>query len=285
MNLRLCYRVFFIAGFLINCFLLLAFLSLLGLIPSPLWKSLPIYLSQAKTWITHKSFRIIANIAGLSVTSEGFSELPDQPYILLANHVSYWDIIAIISITPINFIAKEEVRSWPFFGPFARMCEVIFVRRDSALSRAQALFSLATRSRRQAYCIFPEGTTTAADFPVWENWFRGNISLAVRPGLPIYTLGLHYRKQREQAAWIGEVSFFPHLLASLGRPRTEIFISLSRLDLDAPDSQKSSLHDLAHRAFLQVRAHCEAAKSLALLSEPRALESFPRPGLWIQRSQ
>lgn len=213
-------------------------------------------LLRAKLAVLQKTFGLIARIAGLRICEKGLEHLPDEPYLLLANHISYWDIIALTGRLRLSFLAKEEVKSWPFLGGLARMCGVIFVARDSVPSRTAALFTLAQRSREHAYCIFPEGTTTAAELPLWKNWHRGNIALAIRPGLRIFTVGIHYRDQPQQA-WIGDDSFFPHLLKSLGRARTEIFLTASELNLDPKDLQDRRMVDLSHRSFLQVTELCQ----------------------------
>lgn len=257
MNFKAAYRALLIAGLLFSSYALLALLSLPALL---LRRD---RFEELKLGIVHRSFALISRIAGLKVYSEGLERLPEGPYILLANHVSYWDIIALISRLPLSFLAKEEVKSWFLLGSFARMCGVIFVQRDCARSRTQALFELATRSRRQPYCIFPEGTTTDADLPAWENWFRGHISLAARPGLRIFTLGLYYRQQKEQA-WIGDASFFPHLIKALRRKKIEVFLSVSELHFAAHECERGELFELGRRAFLQVRTQCQLARARAV---------------------
>ena len=37
--------------------------------------------------------------------------------LLISNHVSYLDILVLLSLTPSVFVAKREVKSWPVVGP------------------------------------------------------------------------------------------------------------------------------------------------------------------------
>ena len=37
--------------------------------------------------------------------------------VLVANHVSWLDIMTIFAVRPAVFVAKDDVRGWPFIGP------------------------------------------------------------------------------------------------------------------------------------------------------------------------
>src|SRR5215510_12253485 len=50
--------------------------------------------------------------------------------LLVSNHLSYLDILALGVIAPSIFVAKQQVKNWPIFGWFARMAGTIFVCRE-----------------------------------------------------------------------------------------------------------------------------------------------------------
>src|SRR5262249_30184575 len=58
--------------------------------------------------------------------------------LLVSNHLSYLDIVALGAISPSIFVAKQEVRNWPIFGWFARMAGTIFVCRERRSDVAHA---------------------------------------------------------------------------------------------------------------------------------------------------
>src|ERR1044072_1114402 len=51
--------------------------------------------------------------------------------LLVANHLSYLDIIVIGALRPCVFVAKSEVKCWPVFGWFACKASTLFVNRNS----------------------------------------------------------------------------------------------------------------------------------------------------------
>ena len=56
-------------------------------------------------------------LAILHVRLEVRGALTDaRPLMLVGNHVSWVDIFAVDSVLPVRFVAKSEVRAWPFVG-------------------------------------------------------------------------------------------------------------------------------------------------------------------------
>ena len=51
--------------------------------------------------------------------------------LIVANHISWLDIFAINSVRPAAFIAKSDVREWPFVGWLAERNDTIYLRRGS----------------------------------------------------------------------------------------------------------------------------------------------------------
>jgi 1-acyl-sn-glycerol-3-phosphate acyltransferase len=136
--------------------------------------------------------------------------------LVVANHLSWLDILLIQSLLPGVFVAKAEVRRWPLFGRLAQGCSTIFVQRSSGRS-ARAMVDACAAALAQGHCVvgFPEGTSTdGADLGV----FHANIfQAALQSQVPVLPLTLRYLDgvtgQPSQAAlYIGETT----LLASIG---------------------------------------------------------------------
>ena len=103
--------------------------------------------------------RRLCRIMGLRVTAMG--KPTSAPVMLAANHVSWLDIIAIGSLTPVRFLAKSDVRSWPIIGALARLTGTLFIQRHSHKAAHETQQYLAqTLSNQETIVIFPEGTTT-----------------------------------------------------------------------------------------------------------------------------
>ena len=82
-----------------------------------------------------------------------------RPLMLVANHVSWLDIFAINAIVPVRFVAKSEVRSWPFIGWLCARAGTLFIRRARPHDTARINDVVAKALRAgDVFAVFPEGT-------------------------------------------------------------------------------------------------------------------------------
>ena len=115
---------------------------------------------------------------GYRVTVSGTAPLP-KPLILVGNHISYLDIMLLMSVHPdIVFVAKKEVAGWPIIGPAAARVGTVFVDRaaknDGGKKRSQVAEAL--KKNNTQVVVFPSGTTSLIDR-------RPRRSPAARPSL------------------------------------------------------------------------------------------------------
>lgn len=126
----------------------------------------------------------------------------------VANHLSWVDAVALMSLRPMGTIAKGEVTGYPLLGRWARKSGIHFVDRNDATSRAAALarFAASLQGGRDML-LFPEGTTTRGErlAPFYEGGLRAAFALGV-PAQPfrISSPALHY-------PWTGDETLLPHL--------------------------------------------------------------------------
>ncbi len=177
------------------------------------------------------------------------------PSLIVANHVSYLDVIVIASLVPALFVCKTEVGSWPLVGWVSRLGGALFVDRSKVQSRLDVLYQIKNSLLDKSVVLFPEGTTTAADVPSVENWLKGNAWAAFRTQVPIIALGLHYEDQ-EKVAWVGDDEFLPHLLEFFRRDRTDVSISGIVLNSFLPPRA------LSQQVFQKVVERCEQFSGL-----------------------
>lgn len=91
---------------------------------------------------------------------------PGKAALLVCNHASYLDVIALRALLNEDFIfvAKREVRRYPFVGRFVDRCGHISVeRKDSQRSAIDASQVTEALNRGERVLVFPEGTFTHAD--------------------------------------------------------------------------------------------------------------------------
>lgn len=151
-------------------------------------------------------------------------ELPREPAVLAANHVSYLDPLAILSVVPAIPIAKREVADWPVVGGVARALGVIFVDRADPWSRVRALRRVhAALAARACVLTFPEATTT--DGTRVLPFYRGCFGIAARLDRPVVPIAIRYDDPR--LAWTDQAAFLPHYLAHARRARSGVHVMIA----------------------------------------------------------
>lgn len=158
-------------------------------------------------------FEIKVEVTGL----EGY--LGNQKkYLMVANHISWMDIIVIQSIKPCIFVAKSDVASWPLFGWVAQMTGTIFIKRDKVSDIKKALKKMKRRLIKCSVCIFPEGTSTSGRYLLT---FKSNLfQSSIDTNKSILPLCLRYEQNNsysDKAAFVDDMS----LLDSINKIKQE----------------------------------------------------------------
>jgi 1-acyl-sn-glycerol-3-phosphate acyltransferase len=138
---------------------------------------------------------------------------------VVANHLSYLDILIISRAMPCFFVSKTEVGRWPYFGRAARTGGTIFIDRSSHASTTEVAQQIAERLRLPIpVLLFPEGTSSDG-----SQVLRFHPSLfepAIMAGVPITAASVRYRiddgGKESELCWFGDSLFLPHLWKVLG---------------------------------------------------------------------
>ena len=111
--------------------------------------------------------------------------------LIVANHVSWLDIFAINALRPSAFIAKAEIRRWPFVGWLAARNDTVFLRRGSR-GHAKVVNGQidALLGNGVDVAIFPEGTTT--DGTHLLSFHAALLQPAIETGRAVLPLALSY---------------------------------------------------------------------------------------------
>jgi 1-acyl-sn-glycerol-3-phosphate acyltransferase len=105
----------------------------------------------ARTW-----HRGCCTIAGLRLRVRG-APAAFGSTLLVANHVSYLDVVVLGSLVNVSFIAKAEVAGWPLIG---RIGGTIFVERRGSCSAGQRDRVAVRLARGDDLILFAEGTSS-----------------------------------------------------------------------------------------------------------------------------
>lgn len=86
---------------------------------------------------------------------------PSEKYILVANHSSLFDIVAIISFLPgVAWFGHERLLKLPLFGTLLKMTDYVAFTKPTVNNTRKMLEQLVEKARYQSVAIFPEGTRT-----------------------------------------------------------------------------------------------------------------------------
>lgn len=151
---------------------------------------------------------------GVTIDVQGV--LPNQPVVVVANHVSYVDTLVLPSLMPTTCVAKKEVAAWPGVGGLATRLGTLFVERGNSQSGAVALRQAARALAAGVSVIaFPEGTTSPGDRLL--PFHRGIFGLAILQNVPVLPVALIYSDPR--VAWVGEDPFLNHYIFRVASQR------------------------------------------------------------------
>ncbi len=107
-----------------------------------------------QNWL-HRSSEII----GIDIQVHG--KPAASPAFIVANHISWLDILIISSVLPVSFLSKIEVRKWPIVGTLAAKAGTLFIHRGSKNGAAEAIDLMQTKlNAGHSVASFPEAKTT-----------------------------------------------------------------------------------------------------------------------------
>ena len=162
----------------------------------------------------------LIRMLGVKIEYEG--PIPEPPALLVSNHRSYFDPIAVFQNVPALAVGKSEVGSWPIIGNIAKMTGTIFVKRSNAADR-QAAGQMIAESIQSGHIIinFPEGTTHVE--PKTISFKKGAFIIAAEHKLPVIPMAVDYLDPED--AWVGDDTFIRHFFQCFGKKTTNLKIS------------------------------------------------------------
>ena len=175
----------------------------------------PVSLEQRALW-TQQAARGVLDGVGIHCKVSG---TPATRGLIVANHLSYLDILILSAAVPCCFVAKSEIEKWPFFGWAARMGGTLFIDRSSLASAVEVAGQIGERlSLPIPILFFPEGTTSDGTFLLR---FRPRFfEPAVETASPVTVAALRYVLEdgtpESELCWVGDDAFLPHLWKVLG---------------------------------------------------------------------
>lgn len=192
---------------------------------------------------------------------------------IAANHVSWVDIFAVMSVRPARFIAKSEIRDWPVAGWIAEKAGTLFIRRESRRDTAR-INGQVHAALEQGDCVglFPEGTTTEGD-----RLLRFHTSLfepAIANAAVIHPAAIRYEHADatpcREVAYVGEMSFMQSMALIVRQRGVVARIAFGEPIGPRADLDRRGAARLAHERVASLLAPDSAGSAPGRAHGPRA---------------
>ena|SRR5579864_4423806 len=162
----------------------------------------------------------LSHIVGLRHVERGRENIPNGPCLIIANHQSAWETLALAVIFPAaSFVAKQETARIPIVGWFLRNYPMIMVDRGGGGNAIRQLIadSRAVLADGRSIIIFPEGTRkSTSERVVFKRGAEVLYAELDRLVLPIaLNSGVFWTREGSKCAGTITVSFLPPILPGL----------------------------------------------------------------------
>ncbi len=136
--------------------------TVFALLAPPAWICTALAPHPAAAWrVNRLAARIILKLAGIPFTVSGIDNLPRTPCVMVANHCSYMDGIALFAAlpTPFSFVAKREFLDHTLARIYLQALGAQFVERFDTRQSIEDAQGLANQVKAgTSLGFFPEGT-------------------------------------------------------------------------------------------------------------------------------
>lgn len=172
-----------------------------------------------------------------------FGQRPDQSMLIVANHISWFDITAIGSKVSARYLSKYEVVGWPVIGWLAKKAGTLFIQRGARKSAEQSLQSMTTALEQGDHVVlFPEGKTT--DGSCVRKFHARLFQCAVdsqKKIQPVFICYPHEDGVHPKAPFINDITIYESAMGMLGEPHMSVEVHF----LDPIDSANKTRNELA----------------------------------------
>lgn len=144
------------------------------------------------------------------------------PALLVCNHLSWLDILAIHAARHVRFVSKVGVRHWPVIGTLSDGAGSLYIERERRRDALRVVHHMAEALRDgDLIAVFPEGTTSDGRglLPFHANLLQA----AITSGAPVQPMALRFAdaasgKNSQAPRYIGDDNLFVSLWNTLKAP-------------------------------------------------------------------
>ncbi|MGW6056242.1 lysophospholipid acyltransferase family protein [Streptomyces sp. NPDC055189] len=129
--------------------------------------------------------------------------------LIVANHISWLDVVSLLAVEPVTVLAKREVGQWPVIGALARQAGTRFIDRDGLRQLPRSVAELASTLREgRSVLVFPQATTWCS--VPGGRFRRATFQAAADAGAPVRPVTIRYYQHGTRsttAAFLGDETF------------------------------------------------------------------------------
>lgn len=191
--------------------------------------------------------------------------------ILVANHISWLDIVVILAVCPVRFVAKAEIGTWPVLGRLCRNAGTLFIereKRNDTLRINQQISSVLKTG--YSVVIFPEGTTGDGD--VLLHFHASLLQPAVTAQALLYPVAIRYShrdgSRNLNVAYVS-VTILQSLMKILAEPEIQVEL-IFKEPVSGVDKNRRELARLAEKSIAQALSLNIKCTASEILSDPPA---------------
>ncbi len=161
-------------------------------------------------------------LRALGIRLEARGTVHPGPLLIVANHISWVDILAVNALHPARFVSKADVRHWPFIGYLVASGGTLFIERERKRDALRVVHQIAEALKAgDIVAVFPEGTTSDGHgvLPFHANLLQA----AIATGAPVQPVVLRYRDAAsavsQAPSYVGDTSLAASLWATVTADR------------------------------------------------------------------
>ena len=183
------------------------------------WLQLFGFSRKLQNWSMRTWGKSILFVCGIKIDKTNIPE--NSHFILMPNHRGYLDIFIIAALTPATFVAKAELKKWPFLKTGAKLTNTLFVSRSELQSLIATMNKIKASVKKEIpVALFPEGTSFKG--PLTKPFKKGSFKIAAETGIPVIPMAIHFEDEND--AWVDNDTFIGHFLRQMGKLFTKVKI-------------------------------------------------------------
>lgn len=170
------------------------------------------------------------------------------PMLLVSNHISWLDILALHAVCHCRFVSKADVARWPVLGTMASGAGTLYVKRESRRDAVRMLHRMAEALRDgNILAVFPEGTT--GDGSSVLPFHSSLIQAAIAADAPVQAVALKIVERRSgrpsrAVTYMGDDSLLGSLWRTFRATDLRAVVAFGAPQLNDGRDRRAWAHDL-----------------------------------------